>query len=64
MLNIIEIYYTSHIITTYYIYNVPILIYIKVHTGDSGEQGWGDLIIPIPIFDRRDESSPYSSPNR
>jgi hypothetical protein len=33
-------------------------MYIQIHSGDSGEQGWGDIFIPIPIYDSGDQSSP------
>jgi hypothetical protein len=39
-------------------------MYIQIHIGDSGERGWGDLLIPIPIYDSGDQSSPYPFPNR
>jgi hypothetical protein len=39
-------------------------MYIQVHNKDSGERGWGDLLIPIPIFYSEDQNSPYIFPNR
>jgi hypothetical protein len=58
--------YILHYKQYYNIFHIKIYQFtcISNYNGVSGEWGWGDLLIPIPILAYGDESCPYPSPNR